>query len=103
MNTLSTILHYNGTRWDSIHTGSTYFFIGVWGSSADDIYAVGFGGSILHFDGSAWSTMFSGAANDLYGIGGTSGNDVFSVGASGTILHYSPAIPVNRPGGTPRR
>ena len=63
----------------------------VWGSAADNVYAVGTKGTILHYDGNAWSSMNSPTASDLYGIWGQSANDIFAVGDAyhndGT--HYS--------------
>ena len=30
---------------------------GIWGSSTEDVFAVGLDGTILHYDGKAWSPM----------------------------------------------
>jgi hypothetical protein len=68
-------------------SGTSYYLYGVWGSSDNDVYAVGWKGTILHYDGSAWSTMRSGGGY-LVGVWGSSGGDVYAVGESGTILHY---------------
>jgi hypothetical protein len=83
-----TILHYNGSTWSSMSSGTTAYLNNVWGSSGSDVFAVGDGGTILHYDGSAWSSMTSGTTNYLRGIWGSTGSDVFAVGSSGTILHY---------------
>jgi hypothetical protein len=62
----------------------------VWGSAANDVYAVGTKGTILHYDGSVWSTMSGPTERDLNGIWGRSGNDIFAVGsANDYISHYS--------------
>ena len=42
-------------------SGTTDNLESVWGSSGDDVFAVGGGGTILHYEGSAWSDMSSGA------------------------------------------
>jgi hypothetical protein len=60
----------------------------VWGSSSNDVFAVGESGTILHYDGNSWNVMSSGTTDDLYGVWGSSWDDVFAVGESGTILHY---------------
>lgn len=57
----------------------------IWGSSKNDVFAVGFNGTILHYDGSNWSRMWLGGPGngfmiDLKGVWGSSGSDVFAVG-----------------------
>jgi hypothetical protein len=64
----------------------------VWGSSGNDVFAVGSRGTIVHYDGTAWSPMNSGSDAELLGVWGSSSSDVFAVGYSatgGTILHYN--------------
>ena len=36
-----TILHYNGSTWSSMTSGTTNYLRGVWGSSGSDVFAVG--------------------------------------------------------------
>jgi hypothetical protein len=84
-----TILHYNGTSWSAMSSGTVQPLYGVWGSAGNDVYAVGGGGIMLHYDGSTWSYINSGTINTLYGVWGNSANDVFAVGDTGTILHYN--------------
>ncbi|MCP4346651.1 MAG: choice-of-anchor D domain-containing protein [Desulfobacterales bacterium] len=84
-----TILHYDGTSWNSMNSGSTDKLYGVWGSSGSDVFAVGDKGTILHYDGSSWNSMNSGSTDRFYGVWGISGSDVFAVGENGIILHYN--------------
>ena len=54
-----TILHYNGTSWSSMSSGTTEILWGVCGSSGDVFAVVGYG-SILHCDGNwdlNWEAM----------------------------------------------
>ena len=83
-----TILHYDGTEWTIMDSGTTERLTGIWGSSSSDIFAVGRNGTILHYDGSNWSQMDGGTRKELTGIWGSSSTDVFVVGKEGTILHY---------------
>ena len=69
-------------------SGTTEYILGVWGSSANDVFAVAENGDILHYNGSVWSQAISGLANYLWGIWGSDSNDVFAVGPWGIILHY---------------
>ena len=71
---------------------------GLWGSTANDVWAVGDDGAIAHFDGSKWSaqpfpegeggTEDAGKRPALLGITGTSKSDVWAVGEAGTVLHF---------------
>jgi hypothetical protein len=83
-----TILHYDGTSWSSMVSGTTNHLTGVWGSSGNDVFAMGEYGVILHYDGSSWSFMEIDTTYNLNGVWGSSGSDVFAVGYAGTIFHY---------------
>lgn len=60
----------------------------VWGSSENDVYAVGDYGTVIHYDGTTWSPVTSGTTLDLFGIWGSSKNNIFAVGREGLILRY---------------
>lgn len=94
------ILHYNGTSWTRMPSGTSNTLTGVWGSSGNDVFVVGDGGLILHYNGISWSDIPSGTTNDLYGVYGVgskvfAGNEVFAVGSSGTILHANVPFAIN--------
>jgi len=61
----------------------------VWGSSANDVWAVGGPGpnNIYRYDGTSWTRFKSPTPYDLKGISGTGPNDVFAVGSS-NALHW---------------
>ncbi len=94
------VLRYDGSSWNRMtggelevvselpHSNTLY---GIWGTSTDDVFAVGEQGTILHYDGSTWSRMTSGTTMTLSGIWGSSGDNILVVGESGTILHYNGA------------
>lgn len=72
----------------------------IWGSSANDIWAGGDGGTLLHYDGATWATVDSGTTEPLVSLWGSARNDVWAVTNDGvhkpdgtaihtsTILHY---------------
>jgi len=84
-----TILHYDGSTWSPMTSGTPNALLGIWGSSFSNVFAVGYGGTILHYDGSAWDLMTSGTTDYLWGVWGSSSSDVFAVGYGGIILHYN--------------
>ena len=47
-----TILHYDGSSWSAMSSGTSNSLSGVWGSGGSDVFAVGTAGTILHYDGS---------------------------------------------------
>lgn len=88
------IMHYDGSIWEE-ELEVDYYANGIWGSSADNIFAVGgyqnTGSIILHYDGSGWEEMFSPVDYALYDVWGISGSDVYAVGGdqnNGTVIHY---------------
>lgn len=65
---------------------------GVWGSSPNDVFAVGDNGVIAHFNGTTWSAMTSNTTHGLSAVWGTSATNVYAVGinsgGTATIIHY---------------
>ena len=78
----------SSSLWSPMNSGTLSNLVRVWGSSSNDVFAVGNDGTILHYDGASWSPMNSGTTFGLAGVWGSSLNDVFAVGMGGTILHY---------------
>lgn len=111
------ILHYDGVKWSQVSLGIegdalSSSLLGIWGSSENDIFAVGYGNYlhsiiphsiILHYDGKSWSQMKHPFEMALYSIWGSSATDVFAVGKDllallpplilerDAILHYDGA------------
>ena len=65
--------------------------ISIWGTSAGNVFAVGYQGTILHYDGSGWAAMSSRTDRNLIGVWGSSANNVLASGGNGTILRYNGA------------
>jgi hypothetical protein len=69
-------------------SGTGEHLTAVWGTSSNEVFAVGKKGTILRYDGSAWSAMTSGTSADLYAVWGTGAKDVYVAGDQGTLLRY---------------
>ena len=55
--------------------------MGVWGSSAADVYAVGLGGLPLHSTGNGtWTPQTANTLSGFDGVWGSSSTDVYAVG-----------------------
>ncbi len=63
------------------------WFLDVWGSGANDVYAVGRPGLLLHFDGSAWEALPAGD-DTLTAVWGTGADDVYVTGFDGLLKHF---------------
>ena len=87
----TTVWHYNGNTgkdWTPVYVPATETLYAIWGSAADDIFAVGANGRILHFDGLAWSAQDSPTSQTLRAVWGAGYDDVYAVGDAGTVLHF---------------
>lgn len=82
------ILTNNTGSWvDAGAVGVAHRLFDVWGSSADNVCAVGWGGEIVRFDGLAWDVMVpcSGDAAFLRAIDGTAADHVIAVGRTNDL------------------
>ncbi len=89
------VLRYNGSAWavevegwpDS--GGLDDGLYGIWGSAANDVFAVGEGGLALHYNGSSWSTTATGGSYLYRAVWGSSSTDVFVTVLGGGIHHWN--------------
>ncbi len=85
------IYHFDGTEW-TLSSDDTSLAVGtsqvvrsafkVWGSAADDVWAIGTGSLFMHWDGTAWDTLAEpvdpaypfttvhGLGDEVYAVGG---------------------------------
>jgi hypothetical protein len=85
------ILHWDGSAWSSVESGTTHALWGIWGSSSDDVWSVGDFGAVVHWNGTAWSGSSIGLSDSLNSVWGSSSSDVWVVGANGAIEHWDGA------------
>jgi hypothetical protein len=80
-----TVVHYDGTTWRQVPSGTTVNLTGLWGRSASQMWAVGDKGTILYWDGTRFAPQPSGVTLGLSRVWG-GGGTVWAVGANGTLL-----------------
>lgn len=64
-----------------------YVLKAIWGSSKNDVWAVGSGGAVTHYDGSDWSLVPTGVKNTFVTVWGSGPNDVYTLSDSEMVLH----------------
>jgi hypothetical protein len=79
---VSYTVHMSG--WPLMPNGDGWQINKMWGSSSNDLYAVGNNGNIAHYNGQSWSKIESGTTVNLYDVwGATDGKTVWACGYSG--------------------
>jgi hypothetical protein len=91
--------HWDGSSWT--HYDGEYFrnnvdtvwaLNSIWGSSPEDIWAVGREGTIVHWDGEKWEKVISPVETNISDIWGNSPSNIYAVTSSisdnSKILHY---------------
>lgn len=80
------------TSWEIVHEDLPGALLSVWGTAADDIWAVGSdrgeGPTVLHYDGAEWQSLDTGTVGDLWWVFGPDGGPVYMGGVGGTIVSY---------------
>lgn len=92
--------------WTEVDSQASVVLSAIWGSSANDVWAVGDKGTLRHHvaGDAQWQIVESPTKNALHAVWGTSANDVWAVGDFGTILHFdgtkwtesTAALPINK-------
>ena len=80
--------------WQVVHEELPGALLSVWGTSADDVWAVGgdpndgMGPMVVHWDGAGWQRLDSGHVGDLWWVFGFAGGPIYMGGAGGAIVRY---------------
>jgi len=82
---------HSNTLWEKVVANTLENFNAVWGSSANNIYAVGDNGFAIYWNGVTW-TQGSLGTQALHSIWGSSASDIFVVGDAGKIWHWDGAL-----------
>ena len=83
------VISCDTVEWCLVQTPASPFhaLTAVCGSSKDDVWAVGAGGTVLHYDGATWTAIPSGFKEVFYNVWGSGPNDVWIVSHTGLVLH----------------
>jgi len=73
-----TILHFNGTTWVRVNSGTSSNLRAVWGVAPKRVWAVGEKGTLLEYNGGSWSTRPVLVGRTYNGVGG--GSAIYAVG-----------------------
>lgn len=85
-----TMFRLDGSTWSVVKTGVTSDVFGLWGSSGNDLFAVGQDGTVLYFDGFGFTHQpVADTHATLRAIHGSGPTDAWAVGDEGTVLHFS--------------
>lgn len=85
------IMHFDGSEWVQVASGTGADLISLWGTGADEILAVGgrANGVIARYDGSGWTSTMLAMAPPLNGIWMDSEGVSYLAGERGTILRVA--------------
>lgn len=106
--TMGLILHYDGTTWNPVTTGTSMAdpaknLNSVWGAAANDLWVVGDGNVILRFDGRNWTRRASSTSTtkDITAVWGANQVLVYytSTDNDPTKLHFIEVVQGNDIGG----
>lgn len=75
-------------EWRVVTVDTSATLHAVWGTSAEDVWAVGDGGVALHYDGVAWEVMQADVSEGLRAVWGSSPGDVWAAGVDGALTHW---------------
>ncbi len=76
------------TKWVSMDSHTLTNFHSVWGTSSNNVYAIG-EGNIFHYNGSDWSKIEMPSSYYIHALWGNSAQNVYAVGKSGLIMHFN--------------
>ncbi len=82
-----TLLHFNGTGWAMVPSGTSEALTAIWGSAATDLWALG-SGVLLHYDGKKWSPASTKIGRRSNVMWGTGASDVW-VATSGKLQRWN--------------
>ncbi len=85
-----TVLHFDGSRWRELETGTSVTLKAIFGLSPTDVWAAGEQGTVLHYDGNSWKAIDLGTYDGSVDcIWGSAPDDVW-LGGENRLFHWGP-------------
>lgn len=91
------VAHFNGTKWIVQNIFASFYnskLTAIWGTSSNDLWAVGYYGLIVHYNGTSWTQINSGTTMGLIDVWGNSKTNIYFAGGSddggtGILFHFN--------------
>jgi len=85
-----TVMSWNGARWMSATSPVGSSPTSLWGSAANDIWAIDQLGALQRWNGTAWANILPArvAVDDMRAVAGSSPRDVWAIEGFGNLLHF---------------
>jgi photosystem II stability/assembly factor-like uncharacterized protein len=71
-----------------MESGTEEYLLSIWGSSPNNIFAVGDNATILHYDGKSWSAMDPETDKYLTKVRGLRSDCIYAVGDDGLVIRF---------------
>jgi hypothetical protein len=90
-----TLFRYDGTSVAAKGLGDfdtparSYSLQAVWGTAANNVFAVGDSGMVLRYNGTAWTRMTTPTTARLTDVWGSGASDVYATTASGQLIRFN--------------
>ena len=84
------ILHGDGLTWKRVKIAGGAPLRAITGTAANDVWAVGDGGTVVRWNGKAWASVPSGTTADLLAVTKAPGGSVWIGGVRGILRRLPP-------------
>lgn len=85
--------------WTRVMTSTSVNLYGVWGASADDVWAAGLSSNLVRWNGQSWKNVKGPGGAGWYALGGRSSSEVYAAGDQGRIARWDGAMWLLEAGG----
>lgn len=84
----STILHWNGSRWDTMASPASGHIYAVYGENKNSVWAGTLKGEVVHWDGASWSLHSSPGTVAIRGLAGAAPGRLWAIDELGMVSYW---------------